>query len=123
MRDRIEDERRLRMQRSQQDHMRSFLASQVQEKKAREQHEKRVLDEQAVIWKKDWENHERQEAKLGQKIRNLNRENADFLRKQIEEKQLGRKGMNAREAIIHKQLLEDMRSNRKDSRGASGPLI
>jgi hypothetical protein len=51
MRDRMEDERRMRSIRDGQNQMRGFLARQTEEKKHREHMEKALNDEQAVMWK------------------------------------------------------------------------
>jgi hypothetical protein len=51
MRDRMEDERRMRTVKDGQQQMRGFLARQMEEKNHRERMEKALNDEQAVMWK------------------------------------------------------------------------
>merc|ERR1712051_492349 len=86
MRARLEDERRAERDRQQKDQMRALLSRQMQEKQAREQHEKAENDEQAVIWRTDKDNYELEEKRLQGKIANINKENQSFLRRQMEEK-------------------------------------
>ena len=59
--------------------MRGFLARQMEEKKHREQMEKALNDEQAVMWKQDLDNYEAEEQRLNDKIKRINKENANFL--------------------------------------------
>ena len=66
--------------------MRDFLAKQMEEKKSRENMEKALNDEQAVMWKSDLENYENEEKRLNDKINRINKENADFLKRQMDEK-------------------------------------
>lgn len=53
MRERLEDEKRMNKVKMEQQRMRDFLAKQMEEKKYREQLEKALNDEQAVMWKSD----------------------------------------------------------------------
>ena len=66
--------------------MRGFLARQVEEKKHRERMERALNDEQAVMWKQDLENYEAEENRLNDKIKRINKENADFLVGQADRK-------------------------------------
>ena len=66
--------------------MRSLLSRQMQEKQLREQVEKAENDEQAVIWRTDKDNYELEEKRLASKIQGINKENQEFLRRQMEEK-------------------------------------
>jgi hypothetical protein len=51
MRERMEDEKRFNRVKTEQQRMRDFLAKQMEEKKHRENLEKALNDEQAVMWK------------------------------------------------------------------------
>lgn len=60
--------------------MKDFLFKQHQEKRDREAAEKALNDEQAVMWKEDKKNYEVEEKRLQDKIKNINMENAQFLK-------------------------------------------
>lgn len=60
--------------------MRQLLTRQMQEKHAREAAAKANNDEQAVLWARDKQNYESEEQRLQSKIKQINMENADFLR-------------------------------------------
>lgn len=77
--------------------MRGFLARQMEEKKHRETMEKALNDEQAVMWKQDLDNYEAEEQRLNNKIKRINKENADFLQQQAEERARKAKKMNSHE--------------------------
>jgi hypothetical protein len=51
MRERLDDERRMKKLKDEQRRMREFLGKQMDEKKHRENMEKALNDEQAVMWK------------------------------------------------------------------------
>jgi hypothetical protein len=52
----------------------------MQDKNNRENLEKALNDEQANMWRIDKENYEEEERRLNEKIRQINMENADFLK-------------------------------------------
>lgn len=56
-------------------------------------------DEQAVLWAKDKQNYENEENRLAQKIKQINVENASFLKQQVHEKEskAAQKKMNRQE--------------------------
>lgn len=86
MRARLQDERRMDRERREKDEMRALLARQMSEKQQREQLEKALNDEQAVIWKTDKENYELEEQRLQMKIAGINKQNQNFLQNQMEAK-------------------------------------
>lgn len=53
----------------------------MEEKRQREANEKALNDEQAVIWKQDKVNYEDEERRLNDKVRDINKENMQFLQK------------------------------------------
>ena len=108
MRDRLEDERRMRAIKDQQDQMRGFLNRQMDEKKHRERMEKALNDEQAVMWKQDLENYEAEEKRLNDKIKRINKENADFLISQADRKGKKGKKMERHEFLMNKPLLKEI---------------
>jgi len=90
-----------------QENMRDFLARQMNEKKMRERIEKELNDEQAFMWARDKENYEQEEKRLADKIKNINHDNADFLKRQMDEKvSRGGKRMHAEEFRMNKPLLK-----------------
>lgn len=96
--------------------MRNFLNKQMDEKKMRENMEKALNDEQAHMWKQDHRNYQEEENRLNQKINNINKENADFLKRQMEDKTLKEKGkMNRQEFLLNKPLLRDINDKKKTS--------
>ena len=58
----------------------------MEEKKRREGMEKALNDEQATMWKVDLQNYTEEERRLMDKINNINKDNADFLKRQMEDK-------------------------------------
>jgi hypothetical protein len=102
--------------------MREFLAKQVEEKKRKENIEKELNDEQAFMWKKDRENYEQEETRISNKIKSINKDNADFLNRQMGEKEDAKKGkMNMQEYLLNKQLLKDINGQRK-AESATGSM-
>lgn len=94
--------------------MRGFLGRQVEEKKHRERMERALNDEQAVMWKQDLDNYEAEEHRLNDKIKRINKENADFLVGQADRKgQKGRK-MEKHEFLINKPLLREIVDKRQE---------
>lgn len=89
------------------------------EKKDREQQEKSLNDQQAVMWKKDKELFEAEEKRLQDKIKGINSQNADFLNRQVADKKMrvNHPGMNKNENQYNKGLLKMINNKRKD--GAS----
>ena len=86
MRERMEDERRLKKLKDEQRRMREFLGKQMDEKKHRENLEKALNDEQATMWKQDQRNYTEEERRLNDKINKINKENAYFLKRQMDDK-------------------------------------
>lgn len=86
LRERLADESKLNKIKCEQQRMRDYLARQMEEKKRRETSEKLLNDEQAVMWKHDYKNYSEEERRLNDKISKINRDNQEFLRKQMEEK-------------------------------------
>lgn len=57
LRDRLEDEKKMKRQKMSQAQMREFLGKQIDERKEREKMEKALNDEQAYMWRKDAQNY------------------------------------------------------------------
>ena len=95
--------------------MREFLNKQMEEKKHRENLEKALNDEQANMWRVDLRNYTEEERRLGDKISKINKENADFLLKQMEDKHGGktRAKMNKQEFLLNKPLLKEINDKKR----------
>jgi hypothetical protein len=76
---RLEDEKRLELAKQRKLETREYLHRQMQDKKTREQQERELNDQQAIMWKKDKELFETEEQRLASKIKDINAQNADFL--------------------------------------------
>ena len=89
----------------------------MQEKRAREAREKALNDEQATIWAQDKQNYELEEKRLHSKIKDINRDNQDFLHKQMQEKasKQAMRRMNKIEFAYNKNLLKEINNKRKTS--------
>jgi len=115
MRERMEDERKMKQMRSTQNEMRFFLSKQMDEKRNRENIEKALNDEQAVMWSQDKNNYEEEERRLNHKIKRINKDNEDFLKRQMEEKRIKERGkMNKQEFLLNKPLLREINQKKKD---------
>lgn len=69
-------------------------------------------DEQADLWKKDYSNYQNHEDNLNGKVKQLNMENAEFLKNQMIEKNAKKKKkMTHSEYLMNKELLEKMKRN------------
>lgn len=94
--------------------MRDFLAKQMDEKKHRENLEKELNDEQAVMWKQDHRNYNEEERRLNDKINKINKENADFLKRQMDDKNAKQRAkMNKQEFLLNKPLLKEINEKKR----------
>jgi hypothetical protein len=87
--------------------MREFLAAQVQEKRDREKNDKENINQQAEMWSLDKANYDEEEKRLRDRINQINKDNANFLMKQMEEKRGKFHKMNKNEFAINKPLLRE----------------
>lgn len=88
----------------------------MEEKKHREHLEKELNDEQADMWKQDLKNYSVEERRLMDKINRINKDNADFLKKQMDEKNLKQKAkMNKQEFLLNKPLLKEINEKKRAS--------
>lgn len=114
MRERMEDEKKYNKVKSEQQRMRDFLAKQMDEKRHRENLEKALNDEQAVMWKQDHRNYNEEERRLNDKINKINKENADFLKKQMDDKNSKHRAkMNKQEFLLNKPLLKEINEKKR----------
>ena len=77
--------------------------------------EKQLNDEQAYMWAQDKRNYEDEEKRLTSKIKGINEQNANFLKKQMEEKASKfRSKMNRQEFLLNKPILKEINQKKKD---------
>jgi hypothetical protein len=115
MRERMADMQRVEKKKYDQHAMKDFLFKQHNEKKMREQAEKALNDEQAVMWKEDKKNYEVEERRLQDKIKVINMENADFLKGQAVGKNTKGAKMNRHEYLLNKEILRNINETNKQS--------
>ena len=110
LRDRMNDEQKMNKYKTEQQRMRDYLAKQMEEKRLRELQEKALNDEQANMWNKDFKNYSEEERRLHDKINKINKDNQEFLKKQMEDKQIkiGKSKMNKQEFLLNKPLLKEI---------------
>lgn len=62
------------------------------------------------MWNKDFRNYSEEERRLHDKINKINRDNQDFLKRQMEDKQIkiGKAKMNKQEFLLNKSLLREI---------------
>ena len=115
MRDRMADIQRAEKKKHDQKAMKDFLFRQHEEKKRREAAEKALNDEQAVMWREDKVNYEEEERRLQEKIKNINLENASFLKSQANSKNGKKTKMNRQEYLLNKDILRNINNKNKSS--------
>ncbi len=121
MRDRLADEKKFMQVKNEQARMRDFLAKQMDEKKRREHLERNLNGEQASMWKQDQQNYHEEERRLNDKINKINKENADFLKRQMVEKEAKeRRKMNKQEFLLNKPLLKEINEKKRTSQYGGG---
>ena len=68
------------------------------------------------MWKTDQKNYHEEERRLNSKINQINKENAEFLKKQMDDKQMKERGkMNKQEFLLNKPLLKEINQKKKNS--------
>lgn len=115
LRERMADEQKMNKIKAEQQRMRDYLAKQMEEKKRREGMEKALNDEQATMWHHDFKNYSEEERRLHDKINKINRDNQEFLRKQMEEKnsKIAKTKMNKQEFLLNKPLLKEINEKKR----------
>ena len=109
------EERRAQRQKEEQQRMRDFLSKQVAEKRERERNDKENIDQQAQMWSLDKKNYEEEEKRLRDRIGQINKDNASFLLRQMEEKTKKNYRMSNNEFAINKPLLREANNKLKDA--------
>ncbi len=120
MRERMEDERKYNAVKSEQGRMRDFLGKQMEEKKRKENLEKALNDEQASMWHQDKKNYTEEERRLQNKISQINKENAEFLKRQMGDKHGKGVKMNKQEFLLNKPLLKEINTKIRGANSVAG---
>lgn len=114
IRDRLDEEQRLKRMKENQEDMRNYLKLQVKERKNKAITEKKEDYKQAEMWKKDIQVHEDEERKIRLKILMANREYAEYLKKQMEDNKKSKiSTMNKDEYLMNKKLMEEIQSRNR----------
>ena len=91
----------------------------MEEKQKREHDEKSNIDMQARMWATDKENWEEEERRLKNRISKINRDNQDYLKRQMAEKdaqdKYNRGTMNPQDFLMNKPLLREINTKLKTS--------
>lgn len=114
MKDRFEEERRLKKIKREQHDMRETLARQMKDKKSKEEIDKEIIEEQAALWRMDREQFEKAERELNQKMKTLSDQNAQLLQQQMEEHKNKNKGMDPIEYQLNKTYLKGIRAKKHE---------
>lgn len=112
MRERQEEERRRRWHERNTEECKRFLFQQMEERKIRERQEKEHNDEQAKIWEIDRAIQEKEQERLGEKIKKNYKDTAEFLKTQMR-RSLAAK-MNRNEFLYNKDILRDVNAKLKE---------
>jgi len=115
LRERHADESKMNKYKNEQQRMRDYLAKQMDEKRRREVTEKSLNDEQAVMWQHDFKNYSEEERRLHDKVNKINRDNQEFLRRQMDEKhgKTVKTKMNKQEFLLNKHLLKEINEKKR----------
>lgn len=114
LRDKLDEQQRIRMVKDNQEDMRNFLKKQMKEKKAKAVTDKKEDYKQAEMWKKDVKLHKDEERLIRLKTLEANREYAECLKKQIEENRKSKAtAMSREEYLMNKRLMEEIESRNR----------
>ena len=92
-----------------------FLEVQISEKKEYMRKERDINEEYAGRWKKDSEVYQREMKKKADDKKKVNKAHAEDIKKQITDKRTLREGMNNREFMFNKNLLNEVDQTLKDN--------
>ena len=123
VRERMADEKKMSKVKTEQSRMRDYLAKQMQEKHSRETVEKKLNNEQANMWQQDFKNYSEEERRLNEKIEKINKDNQEFLRRQMEEKtgKIVKTKMNKQEFLLNKPLLKEINDKKRATHYLGSP--
>ena len=111
---RKDEERKSRQKKRARDAMCETLAKQQVEKHAKLAEDKKDLNQQADMWKKDRDVWAQEDARLREKISKINKDTMTFLKKQVAEKEQKKsKRMDVQERALNKALMKEIKSKKK----------
>ncbi len=123
LRDKMDDEERLRRIKEMQKEMRSHLDQQMNEKKGKAVMEKEENKRQAEVWKKELAMYQEEEKAIQRKMAVANKDHAEFLKMQMDSGKKGKKNvMNREEYLLNKKLLEEAEKKLGGGSSAADPL-
>jgi len=104
------DEERRRQQRlqDQKKDMRQFLDQQLADKEKRKEEERALEKKQADFWKKDTNQYNEHEKNKTEFVRGVNKQHAEFLKKQMEDERRRNKKMSTQELLLNKPKLKEI---------------
>ena len=73
------------------------------------------------MWHQDKKNYEVEERRLNEKIHKINVDNVEFLKKQMQEREMkGKRKMNKNEFLLNKPILKEINQKFKEGSQVSG---
>ena len=88
--------------------MRSYLTNQMIQKKIQEENEKKFEAEQLKMWNDENQKYFDNEKEKCNKVKIVNKQNAEFLKSQFRDKKKESSKMNEEEYRLNKDILEDI---------------
>ncbi len=88
--------------------MRTFLTGQMIQKKANNEIEKEVEGEQVKIWNDENQRYFQKENETNERVKQVNKLNADFLKSQFKEKNSCVTKMNEEEYRMNRDILDEV---------------
>lgn len=114
MKARLEEERKLKRLRREQNDMRDTLARQIKDKRSKEEIDKEVIEEQAKLWQMDRAQFAKIEEEMNKKNQELSKMNSEQLQKQIDDQKNKQKGMDGIEYQLNKTYLKGIRNKKHE---------
>jgi hypothetical protein len=122
LRDRMDDDERIRRIKESQREMKEYLDRQTNEKKGKLVLEKDANTKQGEMWKKDLHMYSEEEKSIKQKIAQANKEHQDYLLRQMADPKKGKKAaMSKEEYLLNKKLLDNLEGKSKAQTPLSPP--
>ncbi|MDR3581660.1 MAG: hypothetical protein P4L67_00085 [Candidatus Pacebacteria bacterium] len=114
LRDRMDDDERLRRIKENQKEMRLYLDKQTEEKKKRSLLDKDESKRQAEVWKQEQKVQTEEERTIQQKVLAANKEHAEYLKRQMSDgKKKGKGIMNREEYLMNRKVIEEIETHSK----------
>jgi len=103
-----EEKRRQQRLQNQKLETRNFLDNQMADKERRREEERALEKKQADFWKKDTDQYNDHEKRKGEYVRDVNKQHAEFLKKQMEDERRKNKKMSKQELLLNKPKLKEI---------------